>query len=64
MRKNILGECKRLIEEGKERDQELKITWEQFLNVSIEKFQLLNEKNIRTAYNGLELDETGRIKKQ
>jgi hypothetical protein len=25
---------------------------------------LLNETNIRTAYNALEVDETGRIKKQ
>ena len=47
-----------------DRNGDGKITWDEFVTAAIDKVALLNDKNIKAAFNVLDADGNGRITKQ
>jgi len=47
--------------EGMDRDGDGKVTWDEFVTAAINKVALLNDANIRAAFNVLDADGNGRI---
>lgn len=50
--------------DGMDRDGDGKVTWDEFVTAAIDKIALLNDKNIRAAFNVLDADGNGRISKK
>jgi calcium-dependent protein kinase len=49
--------------EGMDRDGDGKITWDEFVTAAIDKIVLLNDSNIRAAFDVLDADGNGSISK-
>jgi calcium-dependent protein kinase len=50
--------------EGMDRDEDGKISWDEFVSAAIDKIGLLNDANIKAAFKVLDADGNGRITKQ
>jgi calcium-dependent protein kinase len=50
--------------QGMDRNGDGKITWDEFVTAAIDKIALLNDGNIKAAFNVLDADGNGRITKQ
>jgi calcium-dependent protein kinase len=50
--------------QGMDRDGDGKVTWDEFVTAAIDKISLLNDGNIRAAFNVLDADGNGRITKK
>lgn len=47
-----------------DRDGDGKVTWDEFVTAAINKIALLNDRNIKAAFNVLDTDGNGRITKK
>jgi Ca2+-binding EF-hand superfamily protein len=49
---------------GMDKDGDGKVTWDEFVTAAISKVALLNDANIKAAFNVLDADGNGRISKR